>query len=233
MNGSRPGTHNEPRSSTGTRQKKNLENPESEDNNSLDSQIDISTSKDVTPNQSFRPKRDAKKKFDQNFVSFGDQEVINSIASKKKESGFSSQMKYQKISENQDPVHLMHKNVLQPIIQFDKLQMFQHEMREFDIELQPKDLKQVSKKEEMITQRVYIEPNDAGSFDIIINLDPNFERYTNSNLKEEVEEVMTPIEKENELDNSNLRQSECSNNVSADLESPDLKDKKCQKKRKR
>ena len=52
-------------------------------------------------------------------------------------------------------------------------------------------------------------------------------------MKEESEEPMTPIEPDEDMDNSNIRQSEGSPNVSAELENPEIKDKKQQKKRKK
>ena len=64
-------------------------------------------------------------------------------------------------------------------------------------------------------------------------MDSNFERHTSSAMKEESEEPMTPIEPDEDMDNSNIRQSEGSPNVSAELENPEIKDKKQQKKRKK
>ena len=60
---------------TGAR--KTGENPESDDDATPTSPIELPDSKMEPPTQSFRPKRDAKKKMDQNFISFDSQDVLN------------------------------------------------------------------------------------------------------------------------------------------------------------
>jgi len=52
----------------------------------------------------------------------------------------------------------MYKSVMEQIILLDKLEVLAEDKVEFEIELHPKDLRKLNKKDEMVRQRVYIEP---------------------------------------------------------------------------
>lgn len=71
------------------------------------------------------------------------------------------QLKFQKIADSQDPFQNMYKYIMEPIIQFDRLEVLHEDKLEYEILVKAKDLKHHNvnkdRKEEMLVQRVHLE----------------------------------------------------------------------------
>ena len=87
-------------------------------------------------------------------------------------------LKHQKIDDNKDPIHIMYKHILEPIITYDRLDILNRDKCQFEIFLKAKDFKNLSKerKEDMLQQRVHFEKDDE--MVVHVDLDPEFSRHT-------------------------------------------------------
>jgi hypothetical protein len=70
-------------------------------------------------------------------------------------------LKFQKINDSQDPFQLFFKQIMEPILQLDRLEVLSQDKLEYEICIKAKDLKSHSvkpeRKEEMLTQRIYLD----------------------------------------------------------------------------
>lgn len=87
-------------------------------------------------------------------------------------------LKHQKIDDNKDPIHIMYKHILEPIITYDRLDVLNRDKYQFEIFLKAKDFKNLSKerKEDMLQQRVHFDKDDG--MVVHVDLDPEFSRHT-------------------------------------------------------
>jgi hypothetical protein len=86
-------------------------------------------------------------------------------------------LRNQRVSDNHDPFVMMNRHVMEPIIALDRLEILRQNKIEFDVLLHPKDIKTLTKKDEMLRQRVHLEAQtEESGFVIEINMDPNFEQ---------------------------------------------------------
>lgn len=85
---------------------------------------EISIKPEVTSLSANRPKREVKKKEQQDMVySFTGLESELTATCTRPKAGSTIQLKYQKINDNQDPFVLMYKHVIEPIFAVDRLEV--------------------------------------------------------------------------------------------------------------
>jgi len=68
----------------------------------------------------------------------------------------------------------MYKQIIEPILQLDKLECLTQNKVGFEIMLWPKDLKNLSKRDEIARQRVHLQADGS----IFADLSPTFERHS-------------------------------------------------------
>jgi hypothetical protein len=80
---------------------------------------------------------------------------------------------------------------MEPIIQYDRLEVLFADKLEYEVLIKSKDLKSHSvkpeRKEEMLAQRVHIDSEEHRML-IICDLDPNFERHVDSRVESKQED---------------------------------------------
>lgn len=115
------------------------------------------------PLNSGRPKREAKKQLNEDMIyQFSGIEQFNATVTPKnyKLSGQGlglMNLRHMRVSDNHDPFVVMSKHIIDPLIAADKLEVLRQHKIEFEVLLYPKDLKALTKKDEMVKQRVHLE----------------------------------------------------------------------------
>ena len=118
------------------------------------------------------------------------EQTISNGGSRK--NGQNNHLKNQRISDSQDPFIVMYKHIIDPILSLDKLEVLREDKVQFEVMIYPKDLKNFSKKEELVKQRVHIESSQSANSQnlqaevsepsdqwvIELNLDKEFERHS-------------------------------------------------------